>query len=526
MNLEHADASWDVIVIGGGVTGGAVFLEALRMGLKTLLLEQKDFAWGTSGKSSKMVHGGLRYLKEGRFLLTRASVRERQRLLAEAPGLVTPLGFLMPVYKGMGPSKLAMGLGLGVYSLMAGKKQFQSFSRTAMLSRAPFIESHGLSGGFYFEDAQVDDARLVFRLIREGIGKGGTALNYTRVSGIIRDSRGRVTGIGAEDMESGKSKDVHAGVVINATGAWAEALQPFPEKGLHIRPLRGSHLVFPQSLFPLNHVLSFIHPADQRPVFMFPWENTAILGTTDVDHFGDLNIEPKITPKESQYLLEGAAHVMPGLNISEKDCTASFAGIRPVLSPGHAGKSTSGESREHLVRDDHGLVTVTGGKLTTFRLLAYDALKKAGRYLPPCRMPSPKEPVFEQPGDMGESGASLPSRIRERLLGRYGREAKHLAHDCGSDLLTEIPGTPILWAELAYAAKHEQVVHLSDLMMRRTRLALILPFGGAEHFQKIEDICKHNLGWDNTRWAMEKEAYAKEWELSYAPPEKVNSKGE
>lgn len=526
MRLDSIDPSWDVIVIGGGVTGAAVFRESVRMGLKTLLLEQKDFAWGTSSKSSKMVHGGLRYLKEGKFLLTRASVLERQRLLAQAPGLVTPLGFLMPVYRALGPSRLTMGLGLSVYSLMAGKKQFRSFSVKDMRSRAPFLESEGLTGGFYFEDAQVDDARLVFRLIQEGMAHGGCALNYTQVSAVTRHNRGCVAGICAGDVESGTAAELSARAVINATGVWAEELHPFPEKGLHIRPLRGSHLVFPLPVFPLTHVLSFIHPSDQRPVFMFPWENTAILGTTDVDHTGDLNTEPKITAGEIHYLLEGASRVMPGLKISEKDCIASFAGIRPVLSSGRPGTSASGESREHVVLDDQGLVTVTGGKLTTFRLLARDALKKASPYLGKAPLPPAGEPVFDLPGDPGQAMDGLPAPVRQRLLGRYGREAVRLVEEGGPGLLNEIPGTPALWAELAYAARHEQVMHLSDLLMRRTRLAMILPRGGSGHFQRIKDICTPILNWDDTRWAMEMNAYTREWESAYAPPERVTTKGD
>ena len=290
MNLTDINKEWDLIVIGGGVTGAGIFSEATRMNLRVLLLEAHDFAWGTSSRSSKMVHGGLRYLKEGKPLLTRASVKERQRLLHEAPGLVDPLGFLMPVFTDFGPSKLIMGVGLTVYSLMALDKQHIGYNADQMAEKIPYLRLKNLAGGFYFKDAQVDDARMVLRLINEAIAGGGCAVNYARVVDINRDQQGRVSGVTVEDAETKLVQELRTKAVINATGAWAEKLHPSPQSGLHLRPLRGSHLIFPRESFPVNHVVSFMHPADKRPVFMFPWEGVAILGTTDIDHDRDLDL--------------------------------------------------------------------------------------------------------------------------------------------------------------------------------------------------------------------------------------------
>ncbi|MFO8047654.1 MAG: glycerol-3-phosphate dehydrogenase/oxidase [Desulfosudaceae bacterium] len=518
MTPRELDSNWDLIVIGGGVTGAGIFSEAVRMGLRVLLLEKHDFAWGTSSRSSKMVHGGLRYLKEGKPLLTRSAVKERQRLLAEAPGLVDPLGFLMPVFTDFGPSRMVMGLGLAVYSLMAMEKQHHSYNATEISARIPCLRQKNLSGGFYFKDAQVDDARLVLRLINEAVAEGGTARNYTAAEEIIRDQQGRVSAVAVRDEETGRSVELRTKAVINATGAWAETLHPSPRRGLHLRPLRGSHLIFPRAAFPVDQVVSFMHPADKRPVFMFPWEGVAILGTTDVDHADDLDTNPAITTAEADYLIEGMRFIMPELPLSRADAFASIAGVRPVLSRGKADPSH--ESREHVVWKDQGLVTVTGGKLTTFRLLARDALKAAAEYLPHCALPPDRVPVFTVPAEDPGRPDSLSPATRQRLHGRYGSQADTILDFCRDQTADFIPETNILWAEIALAAAQEQVRHLTDLLLRRVRLGLLVPEGGRRHLDAIGDLCRPALGWDNDRWEKEKKDYLKTWRQYYGPPEK------
>ncbi len=516
MNLTDINKQWDLIVIGGGVTGAGIFSEASRMNLRVLLVEARDFAWGTSSRSSKMVHGGLRYLKEGKPLLTRASVKERQRLLAEAPGLVDPLGFLMPVFTDRGPSKLVMGVGLTVYSLMALEKQHISYNADQMADRIPYLRRTNLAGGFYFKDAQVDDARLVQRLINEAIVTGGCAVNYARVVDILRAQRGDVSGVAVEDTETGQSIELQTKAVINATGAWAETLHPSPQSGLHLRPLRGSHLVFPKAVFPVDQVVSFIHPADKRPVFMFPWEGVAILGTTDIDHDRDLNLNPAISAEEAAYLMEGMKFIMPDLPLSLSDAIASIAGVRPVLSRGH--KAASQESREHVVWKNNGLVTITGGKLTTFRLLARDALKAAADYLPHCDLPPDRAPVFSAPRPRKDLSGKISPEIGHRLYGRYGLQAESIIDFCLEQSADVIPQTNILWGEVAHAAANEQVRHLTDLLLRRVRLGLLAPEGGSGYLEKIGDLCRPALGWDETRWGEEKKAYLETWGKYYAPP--------
>jgi len=520
MRLIDTENSFDLVVIGGGVTGAGVFHEAVNMGFKTLLLEAEDFSWGTSSRSSKMVHGGLRYLKQGKFLLTRSAVRERERLLKTYPGLVNPLNFLMPVYEDYGPSKASMKIGLSIYSFLAGKKQHQSFTKTQTTQLIPTIRNAGLVSSVGFKDAQVDDARLVLRLINDGCMAGGIALNYTKVTGIERDKKGNVAAINAVDTITRNKAELTTKAVINATGAWAEHLHPSPVKGYHLRPLRGSHLIFPGNILPLDRVISFIHPEDLRAVFMFPWNGCNILGTTDIDHENNFDKEPFVSKQEASYLMEGLQFILPGLDISLKDCVSSIAGIRPVLSK--KKQSASKESREHVVWEDKGLVTVTGGKLTTFSILALDALKAARKYLPKHIEKKIQVPI-QQP-DIKDEFLHIPENLKQRLYGRYGQMALDIFKENDKNKFASIADTSSLWVEICHAAQHENIHSLSDLMLRRVRIGLFLPQGGKAYLDDIEKICKLLLPWDKERWANEKKRYMDLWQKFYSPPMAKNNK--
>jgi glycerol-3-phosphate dehydrogenase len=328
MDLASLDRQWDLVVIGAGVTGAGVFHEAVRCGLNVLLVEKNDFAWGTSSRSSKMVHGGLRYLKEGKFLLTRTAVRERERLLNEAPGLVEPIEILVPVFHDHGPNKRTLEVGLSIYDFMAHEKKHGFLSPRLCQSLVPDLRMKNLVGGFRFWDAKVDDARLVLRLIEEGCAHGGVALNYVGVERIVRNAEGAVTSVILRDTETDIQQSVTAGAVVNATGAWAEKLHASPKENLHLRPLRGSHLIFPRKALPIAQTVSFFHINDNRPVFVSPWEGVVLLGTTDIDHGADLNQEPTASRVEADYLLEGLRYCFPSLKIKTSDCIATLAGIR------------------------------------------------------------------------------------------------------------------------------------------------------------------------------------------------------
>jgi glycerol-3-phosphate dehydrogenase len=516
MSLNELPDNWDVIIIGGGITGAGVLREASRAGLRTLLVEQKDFAWGTSSRSSKLVHGGLRYLKEGKFMLTKIAVEEREYLLKEAPGLVESLGFFLPVYADQRPGRRTLKVGLSLYDIMARERQHKFYDAAEFIKLIPHINPEGLMGGFFYLDAQTDDSRLVLRLIMESIASGAMALNYTTVAKILRNGDGNVTGAEVTDTETRETKTLFSECVINATGCWAEVLHPSPEPNRHLRPLRGSHLVFPNEVLPIPQGFGFIHPVDNRSVFVVPWEGAVLVGTTDLDHKEMLSKEPTITEAEVNYLMGGIQAIFPSLNISLENCIAAFAGVRPVLS--EDDRPPSEESREHVVWVDRGLVTVTGGKLTTFRRLAWDAIKAAKPFLPAVELPDKRDSIFSDTPDRPENAYGMPKQTWRRLYGRYGKAADTLVQMSKPEDLSLIPGTDTLWAELPFVAKTEQIRHLDDLLLRRVRIGLLTPYGGKAYLKRIRKLCRGVLPWDKRRWRNEVKNYLDLWIQSHALP--------
>ena len=537
------DEAWDLLIVGGGITGAGILHEASRLGLRALLVEQRDFAWGTSSRSSKLVHGGLRYLKTGQVGLTRASVQGREQLLAEGPGLVDPLGFLLAQYEGDGAGRVVYGAGLTVYDLLALQWSHRYYSPADFQMLAPYISPAGLRGGFQYSDAQTDDARLVLRIIREAVaeaqgsrgagepggeGSCALALNYARAESLLRDETGELIGVRLRDMApgaaDGRTAEVRARAVINATGAWADHLRGQVGAESRIRPLRGSHLIFPAWRFPVAQAVSFMHPIDGRPVFAFPWEGVTLVGTTDVDCPPPLTSDPAITGDEVAYLMAAVTTQFPALGLALDDVIATFAGIRPVIGSGKADPSE--ESRDHVVWQENGLLTVTGGKLTTFRQIARQALEQIcarlddGETTGEVRLARLHDdaPVLQPVDDQLPGGDVLPEETRRRLRGRYGREAADLLAAARLDELAAIPGAPALWAELRWAARAEGVVHLHDLLLRRVRLGLLLPRGGGDLMPHIRAIVQPELGWDDARWAAEEREYRALVATAYSLP--------
>ncbi|MCG2583299.1 glycerol-3-phosphate dehydrogenase/oxidase [Massilia sp. TS11] len=518
---ELARQPWDLLVIGGGITGAGIVFEAARRGLRALLVEQRDFAWGTSSRSSKLVHGGLRYLKQGQLHLTRESVRERQALMRSAPGLVQAQGFAFGDYADGKMSRRLFLLGLAIYDWLGGLRERHYLALQDFLMLAPNVARGGLLGGMRYTDAKTDDARLVLRVLQEARAAGASVINYVAADALVRDAAGRVAGARLRDVRSGEDAQVAAAVVINATGAWAERLGSAPQAGLKLRPLRGSHLVLPAWRLPLAQAVSLMHPADGRPVFAYPWEGATLVGTTDVDHGADLQQEARITRAELDYLLAALRHQFPQLALGEDDVLASFAGVRPVLDSGQADPSK--ETREHALWLEPGLLTVAGGKLTTFRVIALDVLRRVASQLPHWHGDLRARPVFERAPVLRDA-RGLGPQAQARLLGRYGAQAQDLIDAAAPDELEPIPGTETLWAELRWAARHEDVQQLDDLLLRRTRLGLLLRAGGAAHAERLRAICQPELGWSAERWAAEWRAYLALCEQNYSLP-KVDDHG-
>lgn len=516
---SQLDQPWDLIVIGGGITGAGILREAVRAGLQTLLVEGHDFASGTSSRSGKLVHGGLRYLRNGQIKLTLDSVRERERLLREGRGLVNSLGELMVCFTGDPIPHWVFGAGLTIYDLLALKWGHRRYSPSGLRELCPPLTSTGLVCGYRYFDAQTDDARLVLRLIREAVREGGLALNYARVERLLHQRSGRVSGIVLRDQAPGsgdRTMEIQAPIVISATGAWADALRAEVGGVPRLRMLRGSHLFLPMSRLPLTRAVCLLHPLDGRPLYVFPWEGVIIVGTTDVDHGREMQTDPVIQPSEAEYLMAALHHAFPSLELTFDDVVSTQAGIRSVVDTGKADPSR--ESREHVLWDEDGLLTVAGGKLTTFRLMAHDALRAVQRRLPGRISLNVKARVLEPPPAEAVLHKVADAATRLRLVGRYAADAPALVASAQVGELEPIDGCLPQWAELRWAARDEGVVHLEDLLLRRVRLGLVAPQGGLPWMERIRSLVQAELGWDDTHWRQESEAYTALWKSCYSLP--------
>ncbi|MFQ5562447.1 MAG: glycerol-3-phosphate dehydrogenase/oxidase [Parvularculaceae bacterium] len=516
-NLARITAGepFDLLVIGGGVTGAGVALEAARAGVSVVLVESADFASGTSSRSSKLVHGGLRYLKQGKFGLMREALHERAALLRDASGLVEPLQFILPVRKNERPGKFVYGLGLKFYDFLAGVHSRRWLDAEAVKKLNPAMHADGLIGAWAYLDAETDDARLVLRVLQEARAVGAVTINYCRVENFLRDDQGKVCGATLADLIGGKTFSIKAKCIINAAGVRSDALRRRVGGETKIRPLRGGHLLFPASKLPAEKALAFTHPDDRRAVFIIPWEGAVFVGTTDLDHNQDLAIEPSITRGEVDYLMRAVNSLFPSLNLKAGDALSSWAGVRPVISSGRSLKPSE-ETREHFITDENGLISICGGKLTTFRAMAHEVLARASIDLPQLKSLRPGK-IFD----------AAPTSLRpvewsdadyRRMIGRYGAQLSTLIDSAAPGELALIPDTRTPWAELRYACGHESVVHLDDLLLRRTRLGLLLPCGGEALLPEIENIVRQELGWRETRWRNEVERYQDIIRRSYSIP--------
>lgn len=469
------ETHWDLVVIGGGITGAGVLLEAARRGKKVLLVEQRDYAWGTSSRSSKMVHGGLRYIAQGDIKLTRHSLLERERLINELPELVVRQTYLFPIRKGKFPGRWAMKAILWLYDFLAGIRDHRWVPLMETLRRAPGLDSADLKGAMSYTDALTDDSRLVMRVLHEAQSHGATAINYLEATAIAHDP-GKHT-LALKDKLDGGSIQVTADHVINATGAWADRLSGTEGK---VRPQRGSHLFLPAERLPVSDCLTVMHPNDGRPVFVFPWEGRTCVGTTDLDHPDSLNFEPVCTRQEIDYLLALINSQFPNADIADHDIISTMAGVRPIIASGK-GVDPSKERRDHAVWGDNGVVTVSGGKLTTFRLIALDALMAAGL-------------IDEVEWKASETG------------GRAFNSTLDAPHQLGHPLAPQAEGAALL-EQLKWVLENEMVVHLDDLLLRRTRAGNLLPNGAEAVLDELRPLCQSQLGWDDSRWLEEVSRY-------------------
>jgi glycerol-3-phosphate dehydrogenase len=479
---------WDVAVIGGGATGLGTALDAAARGYRTALVEAGDFARGTSSRSTKLIHDGLRYLARGEFKLVREALVERGRLRANAPHLVHPATFLIPSYSRW--TTPYYGLGLKVYDLLAGRYNFgpsHAVGREEALQLVPTLAPEGLRGGVVYRDGQFDDARLAVALMRTVEDQGGLALNYVEATGILKRD-GRAAGLRVRDVESGAVLEIQARAVVNATGVFADAVRRMddPDAATLIAPSRGSHLVLDRAFLPGTAAVLVPKTDDGRVLFAIPWHGHALIGTTDtpVDSAG---FEPSPSAGEVDYLLDHAGrYLSPRPSLA--DVLATFAGLRPLIATG--GHRTSALSRDfEVVVSDSGLVTITGGKWTTYRRMAAAAVDRAAGVagLPPrsCLTKDLRLHGWAEANDVGPFAS-------------YGSDAPALVAlvaerpDLGDPLDPRLP--EVLGVHAVWAARHEMARTVEDVLSRRTRALLLDARASLAIAPRVADLLGDELG--------------------------------
>jgi glycerol-3-phosphate dehydrogenase len=465
----EAQELWDFLVIGGGATGVGVTVDAASRGYRTLLLEQGDFGKGTSSRSTKLVHGGVRYLQQGNIPLVMEALRERGRLRRNAPHLVRDLEFVVPNYVWW--EAPFYGIGMKVYDALAGKYGFgssQNLSREETTRRLPTIETEGLRGGVVYHDGQFDDARLLLDLVQTAAGQGATLVNYCRVTGLMKDGDGFVTGLHAQDLETGQEFEARARVVVNATGVFTDEVRRMddPETRPIIRPSQGVHLVLPRTFLGGDSAIMVPHTDDGRVLFAIPWHDVVVVGTTDTP-VEEPTLEPIALAEEVEFLLSHAARYLTK-DPTRKDVLSCFAGLRPLVGGGKY-EDTSSLSRDHTLQiSGSGLLTITGGKWTTYRKMAEDTVDH-GIVLGGLE---PRECVTAELNIHGFH--THPERFGK--LEAYGSDAPAV-----DALIRSAPslGAPIhprlrpLAGEVIWAVREEMARTVDDVLSRRTR-SLIL----------------------------------------------------
>ncbi|MBP1936776.1 glycerol-3-phosphate dehydrogenase [Paenibacillus sediminis] len=484
---DMAKEELDLLIIGGGITGAGILLDAQVRGLKAAIVEMQDFAAGTSSRSTKLVHGGLRYLKQLEIKLVAEVGKERAIVYENAPHVTTPEWMLLPLIEGGTYGRFTTSVGLKVYDYLAGVKRDE---RRTMLSRAqtmekePLLREDKLKGGGYYVEYRTDDARLTIEVMKEAVARGAKAINYVKAENFIYDRNHHILGSLAVDLLTGDKKMIRAKKIVNAAGPWADTLREIDgsKKGKHLRLTKGVHLVFDQSKFPLRQSIYFDTP-DGRMVFAIPRDGKTYLGTTDTFYEGDIT-GPTVTLDDQNYLVTAANFMFPSLGLTIKDIESSWSGLRPLIH--EEGKSPSELSRkDEIFISDSGLITIAGGKLTGYRkmaervvdLVAKDLSAAGGPSYPKCTTDrivlsgghfggSAEYKLFVQKKVEEGTRLGLTTQIAEKLTRRYGSNIDLLYDIYKSEQWTH--NNPELWLPLVYGIRHEMVATPSDFFIRRT----------------------------------------------------------
>lgn len=516
-----AEESFDVLVVGGGITGAGVALDAAARGLRTALVEKDDFASGTSSRSSKLIHGGLRYLQQRELRLVYEALAERQRLLGNAPHLVSPLPFLIPLFGSHGVVNASLArlysVALWQYDLTGGLrigKRHRRVTREEVLGYLPTLDVERLVAGFLYWDARADDARLTLTVARTAVvNHGAVAANYAPVASLLTAS-GRVAGARLED-----GTEIRAEVVVNATGVWSDLVRGMDEGPSAlgtIRPAKGIHLTFPARRLPVTAAAVLPVPGDRRSIFLVPWGEFTYAGTTDTDYVGPLD-DPQCTPADVDYVLAAVNSAVTS-QLTPADVVASWAGLRPLVSSAQSTRTADLSRRHRVTLSEQGLVTITGGKLTTYRRMSSDTMdlvvEHLGRGARRCPtkhlalLGAPGSDALQLPAAAPRLGVDGPTLAH--LAGRYGTEARTVIAMTEADPELAHPlvaGLPYLRAEAVYAARYEMAWTLEDVLARRTRALFLSRDASAAGASSVARLIAPELGWSVARANEETASY-------------------
>ncbi len=535
---------FDVLVIGGGITGAGIALDAVARGLSVGLIEKGDIASGTSSWSTKLVHGGVRYLEQYDFPMVREGLHERYTLIKIAPYLVRRLSFLYPVAGGLA-ARAFVDMGLWLYDLLAGRRTLglhRRLNRAEVASDAP-LKAPWDRAGFSYYDGQTDDTRLTLTILLTAVERGAVAATYTEVVDLLKEN-GRVAGVRARDIAPGRAGgsagpgepfEVRARAVINATGVWMDQVQRMDdaEVSAHVVPSKGSHIVVPHERLPIKGAVIMPKTSDGRVLFAVPWQGRVVVGTTDSEYHGDLD-RPTAGSDEIDFILQNANDYLRS-DLTRDDIVATYAGLRPLIRtrnksvsggqdpggqdpPGGSDSSTKDLSRTHVViTSPSGLVSIGGGKLTTYRVMAHDAMEAALAATggaAPRRANTANLLLTGTPGYRAMRGHTRPlaahygvePAVVGYLLDRYGAHALAVLEiiaerpSLGAPI---VPGLAYLPAEAVYSARHEVVTTLEDILARRMRLNLLDVAHGVGVARRVAELVAPELGWDAARVSVE-----------------------
>lgn len=518
------DEAFDLLVIGGGITGCGIARDAALRGMRVALVEKDDFASGTSSRSSRLIHGGVRYLEHGHLHLVFEASAERRRLLRLAPHLVRPLAFTWPVYSGARMPRWKLAAGLTLYDALAlfrNVAPHRRLSRRGVLDAEPALRSDGLRGGATYHDAATDDARLTLANAIGAAEAGAVVVNHAEVRALAHRD-GRVGGATVRDALGGGEVEVRARVIVNATGPWSDAVQRLAGDGAHaaVRGSKGVHVAVARERIGNHGALTLLAPSDGRVMFVLPAGPMAIIGTTDT-YTAAAPDDVRATESDVRYLIDSANSYFPNAALERSDVIAAWAGIRPLVASG--GATPGGTTREHAVHETQpGLVTITGGKLTTYRVMAADALAAVDRSVGVARHSRevPTRDAVLPGGDVEPTRAMLDAgqttgdpSLAERLVRAHGSAWRSVweeiaATSDGRERL--VPSLPYTLGELRWCARHELAFTLADLLVRRMHLAFETRDHGIAIAPRAAAAVADILGWDAHRQAAEVERYAAE----------------